>query len=80
LICTAHSWGEMSPMFLRFIDVYGIGITSGSPTERSETLKGEALALTLKVRNDVNEYKRKNPDKYPWVFITKDGHPFTGQL
>lgn len=80
LICTAHSWGEMSPMFLRFIDVYGIGITSGSPTERSETLKGEALKLTLKVREDVNEYKRLHPDKYPWVFITKDGHPFTGQL
>lgn len=80
IYATGHSWGEMSPMFLRFIDVYGIGTTSGSPSERSEVIKGEALKRTLVVRDSVNDYKRANPDKYPWRFITKDGLPFKGEL
>ena len=77
IIATGHSWAEMPPMFMRFIDVYGIGATSGTPEER---IKGEALKLTEVVRNKVNTIKRNDPDKYPFMFITKDGHPFLGDI
>ena len=80
ILITAHSWGEVSPMFLRFIDVYGIGITSGHPNERAETIKGDALKRTVVVRNKVNEIKRNDPDAYPFIFINKDGFEFTGAL
>lgn len=80
IVTTAHSWGEVSPMFLRFIDVYGIGITSGHPSERSDVIKGDALKRTVDIRNEVNEIRRNDPNAYPFKFITKDGYGFSGSI
>lgn len=80
LLITGHSWGEISPMALRFTDIYAIGVTNGSPTERSDTFKGETLKRHVAVRDAVNNIRKKDPSKYPWRFITRDGFPFKGKL
>lgn len=80
IIATAHSWGLMCPDFLRFIDVYGIGVTNGSPTERGDVIKGDALKRTVAVRNEVNELRRSGQEKFPWKFIDRDGFPFKGEI
>lgn len=80
IITTAHSWGRVSPAALQFIDVYGIGVTNGTPAERSDVIKGEALTRTMNVRNRVNALKRSGKEQYPWKFIDRDGFPFEGEL
>lgn len=80
IIATAHSWGLMCPDFMRFIDVYAIGVTNGSPQERSDVIKGDALKRTVAVRNQVNEARRTGQSKFPWKFIDRDGFPFKGEI
>jgi|GEM_PF-6958337 len=80
VIVTGHSYGEIAPMILRLTTLYIIGVTDGSPTERSDTIKGDRLKRHVAVCNAINAIRKKNPKEYPWAIITAEGYPFKGQL
>lgn len=79
-IVTAHSWGQLPPIFFTYIDMYVIGPTLLGPEQRSSLIKGDALKRMQAIRAEVNAHKRAHPQDFEgcWRVITADGAPFGG--
>lgn len=79
ILTTAHGWGECPQAFMRFIDIYIIGPTDSSPTERQSLLTKAVSDRHMQWKQAVNKAKSSNPGSYPWAVITRDGRKFSGQ-
>tara|TARA_R110001599_G_scaffold87155_5_gene232929 strand:+ start:115 stop:795 length:681 start_codon:yes stop_codon:yes gene_type:complete len=78
IITTSHGWGNCPAEFMRYIDVYRLGPTDDSPASRQQVLTSPITKKHLEWQIAVNNYKKKNPEKYVWASFTRNGDKFTG--
>lgn len=83
-LTTAHTWKELPPKFIRFIDYFELGPTGlGNPDERSKELGVAACRFhwIWKRKADQNSRDAKKAGEFhKWFAFTKDGlHPVTLQ-